>query len=177
MSSLNPQIADYSPQVIEGAAYRHFKGGYYVVLHCACNEENFAQLVVYQSLETGKVWSRPLLDFVSPVPEDKPNPTGQEHRFERVERFTQPLTLSTTEALVEELESRPDSPLFDAAPKNILSETYLVGNVVEVFVGVEEGSYTDFDTYITCTTLEEAREESAKRGMSIAKRIITKVDF
>ena len=67
--------------------YRHFKGGYYLLVCYAIDEATGEVLVVYQSLSDGKVWSRPLSVFIEDVPKDKVNPTGQQKRFEQVIKF------------------------------------------------------------------------------------------
>lgn len=47
--------------VVPGAAYRHHKGGRYLVLGVARNSEERKQLlVIYVSLDRGKIWVRPL---------------------------------------------------------------------------------------------------------------------
>jgi hypothetical protein len=48
-----------------GAVYRHYKGGYYIVLCVAELERNNEQCVVYKSLSTDKIWIRPLHEFYS----------------------------------------------------------------------------------------------------------------
>ena len=39
--------------------YRHFKGGLYQVIGRATHTETLEDMVVYKSLETGKMWVRP----------------------------------------------------------------------------------------------------------------------
>ena len=90
--------------------YRHFKGGYYIVHSLAHSEKTGEELVVYQSLQDGMIWIRPVSEFQEPVPEDKPNPTGQTLRFERIANFNNQLSAISTERLIGELFSRPDCP-------------------------------------------------------------------
>lgn len=48
--------------------YRHYKGGTYRALHVARHSEDPTQeLVVYESLEKGGVWVRPLAMFLEDV--------------------------------------------------------------------------------------------------------------
>lgn len=48
----------------EATRYRHIKtGGIYEGILVATDEATGAQMKVYQSVETGKVWSRPLSEF------------------------------------------------------------------------------------------------------------------
>lgn len=55
-------------QVKRGIIVRHHSGGVYLVLHIANNSvpetENFPHCVVYQNVDTGAVWSRPIRDWV-----------------------------------------------------------------------------------------------------------------
>lgn len=39
---------------------KHFKGGIYMILGHSKNSETLEETVVYKSLETGKIWNRPL---------------------------------------------------------------------------------------------------------------------
>ncbi len=51
--------------------YKHFKGGMYRVLHVARDsEDRERELVVYQSLDRGGVWVRPLKMFIEEVERD-----------------------------------------------------------------------------------------------------------
>lgn len=65
--------------------YRHFKGGYYLLVCHATDEATGEVLVIYKSMKDGKVWSRPYRVFWEDVPKDKENPTGQKTRFEIVD--------------------------------------------------------------------------------------------
>jgi hypothetical protein len=44
--------------VINRPLYRHYKGGLYEFLTAATDEETGDKVVVYQSVDTGKVWVR-----------------------------------------------------------------------------------------------------------------------
>lgn len=39
---------------------KHFKGGIYMILGHSKNSETLEETVIYQSLETGKIWNRPI---------------------------------------------------------------------------------------------------------------------
>ena len=92
--------------------YRHFKGNLYLVISVALTESELEPTVVYMSLNgDSQVWTRPLSDFESLVPEDKENPTGQRYRFEQIVDMQTVLSHCTTKNLIEELKRRPDSPL------------------------------------------------------------------
>lgn len=120
--------------VIPYRVYRHFKGGMYLVLSISTDVDDPIgdRLVVYKSLNGDEnIWSRSYSEFISDVPEDKPNPTGQKKRFELVTDFGNTLSLVSTENLLKELMSRPDSPLceFDLEGFNskVFSKEYLLG--------------------------------------------------
>lgn len=49
-----------------GRRFRHFKGAVYTVVCTAQSAGDCAPVVVYRS-DTGKVWTRPLLDFLATV--------------------------------------------------------------------------------------------------------------
>ncbi|MBS4173481.1 DUF1653 domain-containing protein [Bacillus sp. FJAT-49736] len=64
-------------QVILGGVYKHFKGGEYVIFTAGMFENTMEPCIVYQSLDTGKLWIRTYEDF-----------TGyKEINGERVKRF------------------------------------------------------------------------------------------
>ena len=44
---------------------KHFKGGIYMILGHSKNSETLEETVIYQSLETGKIWNRPIDMFYS----------------------------------------------------------------------------------------------------------------
>ena len=50
-------------------AYRHFKGGIYVILGFAEEEKSKEEVVIYSSLEDGKTYTRPLKDFFAIHPQ------------------------------------------------------------------------------------------------------------
>jgi hypothetical protein len=45
--------------------YRHYKGGIYKVIANALDSEKLVPLVIYKSLDDGKVWARSLEDFTA----------------------------------------------------------------------------------------------------------------
>jgi len=51
--------------MIEPGLYQHYKGGMYDLLHEAYDCESKERLIVYKSLETGRVWVRKHSDFFS----------------------------------------------------------------------------------------------------------------
>ena len=97
--------------VVPFQIYRHFKGNLYLVISVALNSFDLEPTVVYKSLNgDNNVWTRPLSEFESFVPEGKENPTGQKYRFEQIVSMESVLSHCTTQNLIEELKNRPDSP-------------------------------------------------------------------
>lgn len=161
--------------------YRHFKGGYYIVQSIATVEadRNGEQVVIYQSLQDGRVWTRPVSSFIEPVPEDKPNPTGQKLRFERVTKFNNQLNMISTEELVKELLSRDDCPteLQVSLSDKVWREEYLVGRYDTRYVD-HETSYEDFLLVNIFDSLERAIPYARNHpNTEILKRICIKQDF
>lgn len=114
--------------------YRHFKGGLYLVLSLALDENTKEPLVVYLSLNgDNKVWSRSMSEFSSFVPEGKENPTGQINRFQLVQDIKSCLKDCTTENLIKELKSRPDNPFNDIDLEGfndrVVTREYAVGEI------------------------------------------------
>jgi len=64
-----------------GEIYRHFKGGMYTIVRAAQHSETLELYVVYESLDGGHVWVRPLTMFCEDIEKD-----GKKiHRFTLVE--------------------------------------------------------------------------------------------
>ena len=56
---------------IKPGIYKHFKGGEYKVLGVGrMSEDRTQEVVIYQSIETGALWVRPLIMFVENVERD-----------------------------------------------------------------------------------------------------------
>ena len=72
-----------------GKMYRHFKGNYYLVLDIASHSETSETYVVYKALYgDNKTYIRPLEMFLEKADKTRPdNITGQEFRFERVDKI------------------------------------------------------------------------------------------
>jgi len=60
----HPDLIEYP---IPGTIYKHYKGGYYIVLFLSKHSENGETLVNYQSLLFGSYHSNPLDHWNSPV--------------------------------------------------------------------------------------------------------------
>ena len=50
--------------------WQHYKGGRYEFITLALEESTLVPLVVYRSVETGQVWTRPVADFLGEIPRD-----------------------------------------------------------------------------------------------------------
>ena len=65
-----------------GRVYRHFKGDYYLVEGVAQHAEAGVPYVIYRKLcGDGRLWSRPLAMFLSPVDREKYPDAQQDERF------------------------------------------------------------------------------------------------
>lgn len=68
-----------------GSSYRHFKGAWVTVLAISQDTEHPSSFaVVYQNLQTGRVWHRPLAMFMSEVNHEKYPAVTQKYRFELI---------------------------------------------------------------------------------------------
>lgn len=47
-------------EITVGKIYKHYKGNLYKIIALAKHSETLEELVVYQSIENGKVWVRPI---------------------------------------------------------------------------------------------------------------------
>jgi hypothetical protein len=54
-------------EVIPGRIYRHFKGELYFVIGLAKHTESEEEFVIYQKILQGKLWARPVGDFMGTV--------------------------------------------------------------------------------------------------------------
>ena len=160
--------------------YRHFRGGYYVVQSLAYIESTGEEVVIYQSLQDGRVWVRPLTSFNELVPEDKENPTGQKYRFERVTTFNNQLKMVSTENLVKELLSRSDCPVEFLTPQNsdkVWREEYLVGRFEYQYID-ESNTAEYFNALNVYDELERAvLYARANPNLTILKKVYIKQDF
>lgn len=72
-------------EVIVGEVYHHFKGNDYVVRGIASSSDNPNQLyVVYEDLETQKLWVRRYEEFTEELPISKYPDVKQKFRFDFV---------------------------------------------------------------------------------------------
>ena len=65
----------------EGIIFKHFKGGFYEILHEAKNSEDLSIVIVYKSLKDGGIWTRPKKEFF----EEIDTPSGKVPRFKSQE--------------------------------------------------------------------------------------------
>lgn len=70
-------------QVKQNEIYKHFKGDYYIILEIGKDAETMEDCVIYRSLyEEGKVWIRPLDNFLEEVDHKKYPNINQKYKFE-----------------------------------------------------------------------------------------------
>ena len=67
-----------------GKIYKHFKGHIYKVINIALDSETLEEMVVYEDMNSEKVWVRPYNMFNSLVDKEKYPDVKQEYRFEEV---------------------------------------------------------------------------------------------
>lgn len=120
--------------VVPFQIYRHFKGNLYLVISVALTSSSLEPTVVYMSLSgDSQIWTRPLSEFQSFVPEGKENPTGQRYRFQQITDFGSVISLITTENLIEELKKRPDSPFnesdVEGLNEKVADREYILGEL------------------------------------------------
>lgn len=154
--------------------YRHFKGGLYFVLAVALSEEGLLPTVVYASLNgDGKVWTRRLSDFTSPAPEGKQNPTGQKNRFEPIKEIGDVLSNCTTENLIEELRSRPDSPLnevdFEGLNSKVVLREFVLGELKNHHT--DAGVESQLEPIMTADTVEEVHKFMENNFHRLSSRV------
>lgn len=66
-----------------GKFYRHFKGFKIKVLALAKHTEREEELVIYEELDSKKIWARPKEMFLSKVDKEKYPNVEQIYRFEK----------------------------------------------------------------------------------------------
>lgn len=70
MTTEHSSLSDLAKSVKLGK-YKHFKGGEYILLGMARNSENsLEEFAVYESIENGGLWIRPLAMFLEHVDRD-----------------------------------------------------------------------------------------------------------
>lgn len=65
--------------------YKHFKGHIYKVINIAYDSEDLRKVVVYEDINSNKVWVRDYDMFNSLVDKDKYPNVEQKYRFEEVD--------------------------------------------------------------------------------------------
>lgn len=128
---------------------RHFKGGYYRVMSIGMDSTTESPVVVYKSLN-GKsyVWTRDLLEFLSPVPKDEQelNVFGQKRRFEKVKDFSLQLDLVSTKDLIMAISER-DTDILCVDKKNIKQKDYVLARKYSMSDGEHYEVVNTFNTY------------------------------
>jgi len=66
-----PELSRETEDIRIGGIYKHFKGGTYQVICVARDSEDTTrELVVYQSMDYGTIWVRPVKIFIENVERD-----------------------------------------------------------------------------------------------------------
>lgn len=174
---LNEILKDAMSGITIDNIYRHFKGGYYVVLTLASVESTGEEVVIYKSLQDGRVWERPVSSFRELVPADKENPTGQKYRFERVTSFNNQLNMVSTDNLVKELLRREDCPIeLQNNSDKVWRVEYLVGRYSERFID-STNTVEDFLINNIFNSLDRAVLYAQNNSLKIVKLVYLKQDF
>lgn len=154
--------------------YRHFKGGYYLVMNRLLNDgEEYVQYIDVLHIERG-YFCRPVEEFSEDVSDRKDNYTGQLHRFEYVTHLDDVVKNASTEQLVKELKGRADSPLqtldIDGLNERVYSTDYVIGIPFEA----TEDTPKCVETLNVFDTVEEAWEclknKKSPIGVTVFKR-------
>lgn len=179
------KLEEANKAIIVNTLYRHFKGNYYLVEKLARNESDGEASVVYTSVVTGQTFIRPYDEFFTDVSDREDNVTHQVYRFEPASEIRSLLKLTPTNELVEELETRADSP-YESCKKieddeNVWEVRYLLGRVVETFDRTTESPVEEFKplTMATFDTIESAKKYKEQcypnRPAVLARRVIRKI--
>ena len=124
--------------------YRHFKGNDYQIVTIAQHSETGEELVIYKALYgEGKVYARPLSNFMSEVDRSKYPDVAQTYRFEKedlaadpgVMQFLVAETMRDRVKILEGLEMRIDDSMID---------TMAMSLDIEVNPGTVRKRYEDF---------------------------------
>ena len=67
MQALRNQIQGGIMEILNGKVYKHFKGGYVLVISTAKHSDREEIEVVYKGLNNGKIYARPMESFVEIV--------------------------------------------------------------------------------------------------------------
>ncbi len=47
-------------EITVGKTYKHYKGNLYKIIALAKHSETLEDMVIYQAIDTGKIWARPM---------------------------------------------------------------------------------------------------------------------
>lgn len=150
--------------VVVNTLYRHFKGDYYLVEKVAKNESDGSALVIYTSVVTGQTFVRPYDEFFTDISDREDNKTHQVYRFEPASEIKGLIKLIPTSELVDELETREDSP-YESCKKlnddeNVWNVQYLIGRVVEK---ADPNTGENYEEFVPLTLAAFDTPESAKK--------------
>lgn len=162
--------------------YRHFKGNLYLVTSVALSSSDLEPTVVYMSISgDNQVWTRPLSEFESLVPDGKENPTGQKHRFEHMQDMRFVLSQCSTDSLVEELKKRPDSPFNEADLEGfndkVVEREYILGELRPNVVGDKSTLYSTYsdDSLEVVKSYAEKHFDRVSSRAKIFKSVLVEV--
>lgn len=96
-------------EILNGRVYKHFKGGYVLVISTAKHSDRDEIEVVYKGLNNGKIYARPMGSFVEIVKnsEDKEVSRFELATGEEVAKLLNEKELKTIESMTAFIESEP----------------------------------------------------------------------
>ena len=97
-------------EILNGRVYKHFKGGYVLVLSTAKHSDRDEIEVVYKGLNNGKIYARPMESFVEIVKnaEDKEVSRFQLATDEEVEQILSKEDIAQIETMTSFIEKEPN---------------------------------------------------------------------
>ena len=99
-------------EILNGRVYRHFKGGYVLVISTAKHSDRDEIEVVYKGLNNGKIYARPLESFVDMIKDangDDVQPRFALATDEEVEKLLNKKELKLIQNMVGFIEREPNT--------------------------------------------------------------------
>ena len=97
-------------EILNGKVYRHFKGGFVLVIAIAKHSDRNEIVVVYKGLNNGKIYARPLESFVDTIKDANGDvqPRFRLATDEEVEKLLYKREIKLVEKMTEFIEKEPN---------------------------------------------------------------------